>query len=65
MNDDCYGCKRTTPKSRTSFDKARCRALARLREGLDLGWTPPTSPVLNRSAAIRRGNQSLLRDEAE
>jgi hypothetical protein len=25
------------------FDKARRRALARLREGLDLQWTPPRS----------------------
>jgi len=26
-----------------AFDKARRRALARLREGLDLQWTPPKS----------------------
>ncbi len=30
-------------RERKSFDKARRRALARLREGLDLRWTPPKS----------------------
>jgi hypothetical protein len=30
-------------RERKSFDKARRRALARLREGLDLQWTPPGS----------------------
>jgi hypothetical protein len=30
-------------RERKAFDKARRRALARLREGLDLQWTPPTS----------------------
>jgi hypothetical protein len=30
-------------RERKSFDKARRRALARLREGLDLQWTPPVS----------------------
>jgi len=28
-------------RDRKAFDKARRRALARLREGLDLQWTPP------------------------
>lgn len=38
--------KRTTPnRSRTSFEKARGSALARLREGLDLRWTPPSEHV--------------------
>jgi len=23
------------------YDRSRCRALARLREGMSLGWTPP------------------------
>ena len=30
-------------RERKAFDKARRRALARLREGFDLQWTPPTS----------------------
>ncbi|HEX8029734.1 MAG TPA: hypothetical protein VF491_14780 [Vicinamibacterales bacterium] len=30
-------------RERKAFDKARRRALARLREGLDLRWTPPMS----------------------
>jgi hypothetical protein len=30
-------------RERKVFDKARRRALARLREGLDLRWTPPRS----------------------
>lgn len=30
-------------RERKAFDKARRRALARLREGLDLRWTPPQS----------------------
>jgi hypothetical protein len=28
---------------RKAFDRARRRALARLRQGLDLRWTPPRS----------------------
>jgi len=28
---------------RKTYDRARKRALARLREGLDLQWTPPRS----------------------
>jgi hypothetical protein len=30
-------------RERKAFDKARRRALTRLRQGLDLQWTPPTS----------------------
>jgi len=30
-------------RERKAFDKARRRALARLREDLDLRWTPPKS----------------------
>jgi hypothetical protein len=30
-------------RERKAFEKARRRALARIRKGLDLGWTPPTS----------------------
>jgi hypothetical protein len=30
-------------RERKAFDKARRPALARLREGLDLQWTPPKS----------------------
>ena len=30
-------------RERKAFEKARRRALARLREGLDLQWTPPGS----------------------
>ena len=30
-------------RERKAFDRARRRALARLREGLDLRWTPPKS----------------------
>jgi hypothetical protein len=30
-------------RERKSFDAARSRAIARLREGLDLQWTPPAS----------------------
>lgn len=30
-------------RERKAFDRARRRALARLRDGLDLGWTPPQS----------------------
>jgi len=30
-------------RERKAFDKARRRALARLRLGLDLRWTPPQS----------------------
>jgi hypothetical protein len=28
-------------RERKGYDRARRRALARLREGFDLGWTPP------------------------
>ncbi|MGQ0570719.1 MAG: DUF6364 family protein [Armatimonadota bacterium] len=30
-------------RARKAFDRARRRALARLRAGLDLRWTPPRS----------------------
>ena len=30
-------------RGRKAFDRARRRALSRLREGLDLQWTPPKS----------------------
>jgi len=30
-------------RERKAFDKARRRALSRLREGLDLRWKPPNS----------------------
>lgn len=30
-------------RERKAFEKARRRAIARLREGLALQWTPPTS----------------------
>lgn len=30
-------------RERKAFDKARRRALARFRKGLDLQWTPPKS----------------------
>jgi hypothetical protein len=30
-------------RERKDYDRARRRALARLREGLDLGWTPACS----------------------
>lgn len=30
-------------RERKAFERARKRALARLREGLDLQWTPPRS----------------------
>lgn len=30
-------------RERKAYDRARKRALARLREGIDLRWTPPRS----------------------
>jgi hypothetical protein len=30
-------------RERKNYDRARKRALARLREGMDLRWTPPAS----------------------
>ena len=30
-------------REREKYDRARKRALARLRLGMDLGWTPPAS----------------------
>jgi predicted XRE-type DNA-binding protein len=34
---------KATPRQRRSFTSARRRAVARLRKGLDLQWTPPAS----------------------
>src|SRR6476660_952867 len=34
---------KATPRQRRSFTSAKRRALARLRQGLDLQWTPPAS----------------------
>jgi hypothetical protein len=36
-------------RERKAFDRARRRALARLREGLDLQWTPPRSRMSSMS----------------
>jgi hypothetical protein len=30
-------------RERKDYDRARRRAVARVRDGLDLGWTPPRS----------------------
>lgn len=30
-------------RERKNYERARRRALARLRKGMDLGWTPPRS----------------------
>jgi hypothetical protein len=30
-------------RERKSYDRSRSRAMARLREGMNLGWTPPES----------------------
>ena len=30
-------------RERKSYDRSRRRALARLRDGMKLGWTPPRS----------------------
>ena len=49
---------RATPRQRKSFTSARRRALARLRKGLDLHWTPPAS----RDALHDRGRGSRRRD---
>ena len=49
---------RATPRQRKSFTSARRRALARLRKGLDLQWTPPAS----RSALHERSRGSRRRD---
>lgn len=34
-------------RERKAFDRARRRALARLREGIDLRWTPPSRDELH------------------
>ena len=36
-------CLEAVVRERKAFDRARRRALARLRKGLDLRWTPPNS----------------------
>ena len=48
---------KTTPRQRRSFTSARRRAVARLRKGLDLQWTPPAS----RDALHDRGHGSRRR----
>jgi predicted XRE-type DNA-binding protein len=47
-----------TTRQRRSFTSARRRAVARLRKGLDLQWTPPAS----RDALHNRGRASRRRD---
>jgi hypothetical protein len=49
---------RATSRQRKSFTSARRRALARLRKGLDLQWTPPASW----DALHDRGRGSRRRD---
>ena len=49
---------RATPRQRRSFASARRRALARLRKGVDLQWTPPAS----RNALHDRGRGPRRRD---
>jgi predicted XRE-type DNA-binding protein len=48
---------RAIPRQRRSFTSARRRAVARLRKGLDLQWTPPAS----RDALHDRGQGSRRR----
>ena len=48
---------KATPRQRRSFTSARHRAVARLRKGLDLQWTPPAS----RDALHDRGQGSRRR----
>lgn len=48
---------KATPRQRRSFTSARRRAVARLRKGLDLQWTPPVS----RDALNERGQGSRRR----
>ena len=49
---------KATPRQRRTFTSARRRAIARLRKGLDLQWTPPAS----RDALHDRGQGSRRRD---
>ena len=49
--------QKATPRQRRSFTSARRRAVARLRKGLDLRWTPPAS----RDALHDRGQGSRRR----
>jgi predicted XRE-type DNA-binding protein len=48
---------KATPRQRRAFSSARRRAVARLRKGLDLQWTPPAS----RDALHDRGQGSRRR----
>lgn len=48
---------KAAPRQRRSFTSARRRAVARLRKGLDLQWTPPAS----RDALHDRGQRSQRR----
>ena len=48
---------KATPRQRRSFTSARRRAIARLRNGLDLQWTPPAS----RDALHERGQGTRRR----
>jgi predicted XRE-type DNA-binding protein len=48
---------KATPRQRRSFTTAKRRAIARLRKGLDLQWTPPAS----RDALHERGQGSRRR----
>ena len=50
--------RKATPRQLRSFTSAERRALARLRKGLDLQWTPPAS----RDALHDRGRGSRRRD---
>jgi predicted XRE-type DNA-binding protein len=50
--------QKATPRQRRSFRSARRRAVARLRKGLDLQWTPPAS----RDVLHDRGQGSKRRD---
>jgi predicted XRE-type DNA-binding protein len=50
--------QKATPRQRGSFTSAKRRALARLRQGPDLQWTPPAS----RDALHDRGRRSRRRD---
>jgi hypothetical protein len=46
-------------KARRTYDCARKRALARLRKGMDLNWTPPRSrDELHERECVRRGDSS-------
>jgi hypothetical protein len=46
-------------RERKSYDRSRRRALARLREGMNLGWNPPRS----RAELYERGSDGLGSDK--